>query len=384
MRTVFSRHHWPVVGCLAAVLLSVAGLPPRQGGTGQTLTEAQRQNILRRVEAMPKIDAHVHVWGIPLEHQDALLKLLDRHNFRWLDICTRGLEWSQLQEQMELARGLNARRKDRVEWAASFNLSNWGQAGWQQSALDTIAAAFSKKALAVKVWKEIGMALRDPDGRFVMIDDRRFDPIFDLVEREGRTLATHLGEPRDCWLPLNEMIADSARNYFTRNPQFHAYLHKEIPGYEDQLAAQDRMLDRHPKLRVVAVHLASLEYDVDRLAAWLDRHPRAAVDFSARIQNLQMQPRDKVRAFLMKYQDRILYGTDMIMGNASGGPPPELSDMAARLELSYSRDAAWLATDAWVEVPRASPTYKSRGVELPDPVLRKIYFENARRWYHGW
>lgn len=217
-----------------------------------------------------------------------------------------------------------------------------------------------------------------------MIDDPRFDPILDLVEREGRTLATHLGEPRDCWLPLAEMRADSARNYFTANPQFHAYLHKEIPGYEEQLAARDRMIERHPRLRVVACHLASLEYDVERLAAWLDRHPRVAVDLAARLVNLQIQPRDKVRAFLMTYQDRILYGTDLIMGNVTGGPSPELGEMVARLEQTYARDAAWLATDAWVDVPRASPTFKARGVELPDSVLRKIYLENARRWYKGW
>jgi len=99
---------------------------------------------------MPKIDAHVHMWNIPEAHQEALVRLAVRHNFRWLDLCAGGVEWPRLQAQMTLARGLKDRHRDKVEWAASFNLSNWGQADWQRSALQTIAASFSEGAVAIK------------------------------------------------------------------------------------------------------------------------------------------------------------------------------------------------------------------------------------------
>jgi hypothetical protein len=378
------RQHWPVVGCVAAVLVALVGSPPQRGGTGSALTEPERQAILQRVETIPKIDAHVHLWSISQQDQEALVHFLVRRNFRWLDLCTIGMDWPRLQAQMTLARGLSGRHRDRVEWATSFNLTNWREADWERSALDTVTTSFSEGAVALKVWKEIGMELRDPDGRFVMIDDPRFEPILALVERQHRTLVAHLSEPRNCWLPLEEMTTDSDRAYFTRNPQFHAFLHKEIPAYEEQLARRDRMIERHPGLRVVFCHLASIEYDVDRLAAWLDRHPAAAVDVAGRLVHLQLQPRDKIRAFLIKYQNRIVYGTDVSLGAGYANSPGELPEMIARLEQVYSRDAAWLATDGWVEVPRASPTFRARGVELPTSALRKIYYDNAQRWYRGW
>ena len=154
------------------------------------------------------------------------------------------------------------------------------------------------------------MVLKDPDGRYVMADDPRLDPVFSALAKQGRTLVAHLGEPRNCWLPVDQMTVDGDRRYFAAHPEYHGLLHPEIPNYEAQVAARDRMLERHPALRVVGCHLGSLEYDVDELAKRLDKYPNLAVDLSARIVHLQIQPRNKVRAFLVKYQDRLLYGTD--------------------------------------------------------------------------
>ena len=153
-------------------------------------------------------------------------------------------------------------------------------------------------AVAVKVWKDVGMVLKDPDGKYVMADDARLDPVFSALAKQGRTLVAHLGEPRNCWLPVDQMTVDGDRRYFAAHPEYHGLLHPEIPNYEAQVAARDRMLERHPTLRVVGCHLGSLEYDVDELAKRLDKYPNLAVDLSARIVHLQIQPRDKVRAFL--------------------------------------------------------------------------------------
>ena len=124
------------------------------------------------------------------------------------------------------------------------------------------------------------------------------------------------------------------------------------------------MLERYPTLKVVGCHLGSLEYDVDELAKRLDRYPNLAVDLAARLVHLQIQPRDKVRAFILKYQDRILYGTDLDFGGGEttgADPAPAL----ARLAATYESDAAWLATDQDVAVESARAGFKSRGVALP-------------------
>ena len=151
-----------------------------------------------------------------------------------------------------------------------------------------------------------------------MIDDARFDPIFDYIESRNKTLVGHLGEPRNCWLPLESMTVDGDRGYYKEHPQYHGFLHPEIPGYWEQIKARDHVLEKHPHLRFVGCHLGSLEYDVDELAKRLDKYPNFAVDTAARIVDFQVQEREKVRKFHIKYQDRMLYGTDNEIGQETG------------------------------------------------------------------
>ena len=310
----FRRRSLAIIGLLTA-LTSVSTESKPGHGTEANQTENERLERMKIVEAMPKIDAHAHVMAMTPDQRKPFIAFLQRHNLRWLDICTGGLEWKRLQEKMALARGLSQEYPEWVSWAPSFDLSNWRDPQWRETALETIRTSFSQGAVAVKVWKEIGMVLRDPDGRFVMIDDARFAPVMDEIARRKSTLVAHLGEPRNCWLPLAEMTTASDRAYFGKNPQYHAYLHPEIPSHKDQIAARDRILERYPSLKVMGCHLGSLEYDVDEVALRLDRYPNFAVDLAARLVHLQIQPREKVRAFLIKYQDRMLYATDLEVGN---------------------------------------------------------------------
>ncbi len=365
-------------GLCAAQLLFFLALSPRGSGA-RTAEEADRISP-QELQRMPKYDAHAHVMALAPGQAEKFVSFLDRHGYRWLDICTSGMKWDLLRTKMELAQSLHSRYPRQFAWAGSFNLTNWGKPEWQREALGTIDASLARGAVAVKVWKEIGMSLKDPDGKYVMIDDARFDPILDQVERQNSTLTAHLGEPRNCWLPLAQMTTESDRRYFAANPQYHGFLHPEVPSYWDQIAATDRMLERHPKLRVVGCHLGSLEFDVDEIAKRLDKHPGFAVDLAARLVHLQIQPREKVRNFLIKYQDRVLYATDAEIGDERGGTG-NFDKELARLEQTYSLDQSWLATDEMVDVPRAAPSFKSRGVALPSSVLRKIYYDNARKWY---
>ncbi|HPK70819.1 MAG TPA: amidohydrolase family protein [Vicinamibacterales bacterium] len=339
---------------------------------------------VEQVMAMPKIDAHAHLGALRPEQLRAFVAFLERTNFRWLTICTGGMSGSRLQQQIASAQEIHRAYPSRVAWATSFSLENWGQADWARAANATIDDGFAQGAVAVKVWKDVGMVLQDPDGRYVMIDDPRMDDVLGPLEKRGRPLVAHLGEPRNCWLPLDQMTTASDRRYFANHPQYHGLLQPQIPDYARQIAARDTMLERHPSLKVIGCHLASLEYDVDEVARRLDKHPNLAVDLAARIVHLQIQPREKVRAFILKYQDRILYGTDLQFGGGAGqaagsDPAPALARMLAE----YESDAAWLATDQDVPVERAREGFASKGLSLPAEVLRKIYYENARRWYPG-
>jgi len=334
---------------------------------------------LEELQQMLKIDVHAHISDFGNTGEEQFIALLEKHNFKWLDICVVGTEWEKLQRKVTLAEMFHRTYPLRIAWATSFNLTNWGNPAWEKSALAMIGQGFARGAVAVKFWKEIGMVLKDPNGSYVMIDDPRFDPLFDLIQKNGKTAVAHIGEPYNCWLPLDAMTVDGDRRYFKEHPQYHGYLHPEIPGYWEQIKARDNVLAKHPGLRVVGCHLGSLEFSVDELAKRLDLYPHFAVDTAARIVHFQVQDREKVRNFILKYQDRLLYGTDNDVGR--GGT--DLADDLKGCEEVYRRDYRYFATDQEIELPEIRANFKVRGLALPAPVLKKIYYENAVKWFPG-
>lgn len=347
----------------------------------QSRPSEESRVTLEELQSMPKCDTHAHIRGPLAKSEGQFVALLKKHNLKWLDICVVGTEWKKLQQKIVLAERFHKDYPENVSWATSFDLENWGSGNWRQASLETVRQGFALGAVAVKVWKEIGMVLKDPDGHYVMIDDKRFDPIFELIQKQGKTLVAHIGEPRNCWLPLEDMTVEGDRNYYREHPQYHAFLHPEIPGYWDQIKARDNVLERHPQLRVVGCHLGSLEFDVDELAKRLDKYPNFAVDMAARIVHFQVQDQKKVRAFILKYQDRLLYATDNEVGVGEG--ESDVPAQLTQLEAVYLRDYRYFATDQNIEVPQVKAGFRVRGLALPRGVLRKIYFENARKWYPG-
>jgi predicted TIM-barrel fold metal-dependent hydrolase len=331
---------------------------------------------LDELAAIPKIDAHAHLMGKPGGDFGPLVHLLERRATRWIDPCVC-LDDGSLSDQIAIARNQAAHHPDRFSWTTAFTLEGLGTHAWTERAIAEIESGRNAGAVGVKVWKNIGMTLRE-DGRFVMIDDERFDPVFEKVRSLGLTLTAHLGEPRNCWLPIEEMTVAGDRAYFATHPQYHGYRIPEMPGYWEQVAARDRMLAKHPDLRVVGCHLASLEFDVAEVAKRLDAHPNLAVDLSARISHLQAQESGKVRRFLIGYQDRILYGTDMAAGYDERTSP---EDDAAGAERTYVADERYFATGGPIDAPAVRRGFRCRGLKLPDGVLHKLFHDNALRWY---
>jgi predicted TIM-barrel fold metal-dependent hydrolase len=257
-------------------------------------------------------------------------------------------------------------------------MDGFGEPDWEEKTLKWLERSFREGAIACKVWKDIGMTFRDNDGNFIMVDDPRFDPIFDFVESQGKTLVNHNGEPRNCWLPLDEMTVKGDINYFTNHPEYHMYQHPEYPSYDTLNAARDRMLEKHPNLRYVGCHLGSLEWDVDELAKRLDRFPNMSVDMAERICHFKIQERDKVRNFIIKYQDRLLYGTDIIFtdNDPKGTGIEKAQDILDNIWLS---DWEYFTTDLMLTQDDIVKDYQ--GLRLPVSVLKKIYYENAVRMF---
>ena len=324
---------------------------------------------------VPKIDAHVHLHG----PADRFMAQAAQDGFRVLTINVDYPDFPPIAEQQRDAISLRRRYPGRVAFAATFSVAQFSSPRWAADTVRDIATAIGAGAVGVKAWKNIGMDLRDAAGNYVMLDDARLRPVFDYLESHDIVLLGHQAEPLNCWLPFDKMTVLSDRTYFQEHPQYYMFRHPEVPSHEAQLAARDHVLDAHPALRFDSVHLASLEWDVDEVARFLDRYPRANVDLAARMVHLQYQAvhgRDKVRRFLIRYQDRILYGTDIAHARGQAD-----ADVAAEAHDAWLADWRFLNTADTLNSPDFEGTFT--GLALPASVVDKIYRTNARAMFPG-
>lgn len=323
---------------------------------------------------VPKMDVHIHI----TTQRSAFVEKAIEDNFRLINVTleyTKG--WEDVYSKYK--HGLYQHRKfpDAVEMVTAFAVSDWDDPHWEEKVINWLDSCFDQGALGAKVWKNIGMVSRDNSGQLIMIDDPKFDPIFQYIKDRGKTLMAHLGEPKNCWLPLDSMTTNNDRSYFTRHPEYHMYLHPEMPSYQDQVDARDRMLERNPDLTFVGAHLGSLEWSLDELAKRLDKFPNMAVDLAARMGQLFHQTaddRDKVRDFFIKYQDRVLYGTDL--ADHENSPPEELFP---GMDKNWKRDWQFFVTDDVMESDLINTSFQ--GLKLPADVVDKIFYDNAIHWF---
>lgn len=320
-----------------------------------------------------KIDTHTHINTM----DTAVVMQALRDNFKLLDVMVDVPTYPPLRQQKQFAMQQTKRFPNALNFLTAFSLANWDSVGFTDGIIKQLDSSFSEGALGVKIWKNIGMGYKDHEGNFIMVDDPRLDSIVNFVIAKDKTILGHLGEPKNCWLPLDQMTVGNDRNYFKNHPEYHMYLHPEFPSYEDQINARDRFVAKHPDMRFVGAHLGSLEWDVDALAERLDHFPNMAVDVAARIPHLQYQSstnREKVRNFFIKYQDRIIYATDSGIG-VKDNP----KSVQQQLHATWLEDWKYFATDAEMSVAAVGATF--RGLDLPRGVIDKLYRHNAVRWF---
>jgi len=318
-----------------------------------------------------KIDAHVHVNSA----DSAFIDQARSDNFKLLTVNVEYPDFPPIDDQQSRALMHKQNHPDVIAYATTFSMNGWDDSNWSEKVMQRLNESFATGAVAVKMWKNIGMEFRASDGKLVMIDDPKFDAIFEHIRQQQKVLIGHQGEPKNCWLPIEEMTVNNDKGYFKNHPQYHMYLHPEMPSYEDQMAARDRMLDKNRDIHFMGAHLASLEWSVDEIAKFLDRFPNATVDLAARMGQVQYQSRryrEKVRSFFDKYQDRILYATDLTQE-----PNANPDEFKKEVHEKWLDDWKYLNTDSTMSVPQLDESFQ--GLALPRVVVEKIYRLNAQR-----
>ena len=323
-----------------------------------------------------KTDAHVHLYT----NKTDFGTLAKADNFSLVTITLDDVnEPPPMEVQQQLALAQVKAFPGRIAYATTFSVRNFNSSNWQQGTIDYLKKSFASGAVAVKIYKVIGMALRDNAGKLVMIDDPRFDPIIDFIVQNKIPVLGHLGEPKNCWLPVDKMTIKGDKSYYTEFPIYHMFLHPEFPSYEEQIAARDHFIKKHPDLKFIGAHLGSLEWSVDELAKRLDEFPNMAVDMAARISHLQFQSVNnwkKVHDFLIKYQDRLLYATDDVVTETSN-----FGEIKNGLHATWIKDWQFFTSNDTMTSRDFDGEF--RGLHLPIEVVNKIYRENAEKWYPG-
>jgi predicted TIM-barrel fold metal-dependent hydrolase len=362
---------WFARTLVAAALAAGAAplLPPSMAVRAQS--PATRDQALAALAELQPIDAHVHLY----RHDAAFGAMFERLRLRALNILlidSRDPYAKAFEPQWSDAVAARTATSGRAAVGTTIDPYGFEDAGFARAVTARLDQDFAAGAVAVKLYKVMGMHVRTKAGAYVLPDDPAYAPVLEHIASKGRTVVAHVAEPDSCWLPLDPASPDYG--YYKQNPQEHAFTHPEWPKKEAILAARDRMLAAHPTLKVVGAHLGSMEVDVDQIAQRFDRHPNFAVDTAARIVYFMRQPPEKVRAFLVKYQDRVLYGTDLVTM-----PKDDPAEGVRAWEQTYERDWRYFATTETVAYEGGT----TRGLGLPEPVLRKFFHDNAARWIPG-
>src|SRR5271169_2391478 len=310
-----------------SVALSCAAQTPTSASAPAKPSDSDEDRALRAFAAIHPIDVHVHVFKTDPVFQ----KMLEQLNAKLLNILVMDdtLPYrKQLQPQIDDAQALVRSSRGHIALCTTFDPYKFDSASFSVDAIKQIDRDFAQGAIAVKIWKNIGMEIKDSSGQYIMADDPKFEPIYQ------------------------------------ENPQWYVANRPGFPPKQKILEARDHVLANNPKLRMVGVHLGSMERDLDNIARHLDKYPNFAIDTAARMEYLMLMPPEKVSAFLIKYQDRVLYGTDLDL-DADANLPDALTEWQS----TYARDWKFLATGETL----VAEGKQVRGLNLPQPVLQKIF-----------
>ncbi len=331
--------------------------------TGATLAE---------FSALEPIDTHTHIG----ETSPAFVAMLQRLHMHVLDILFVDDHKPynvSMEPQQQNALSFIESTGGRAWLCTTFDPFQLNSPDFSRNAIDGLNQDFANGAVAAKIWKNVGMEIKNASGQYVMVDDPRFEPIYRDIAAQKKTLIIHAADPDSAWTA--QYLTTASASYYAANPEWDMSKRPDAPRKQTILDARDHVLALNPDLRVIGAHLGSMENDLNGLGERLDRYPNFAVDVAARVARLTREPREQVRAFFLKYQDRILYGTDL-----SFDPQTRHKELSPEIwELRYADDWRYFSTGDVFQYG----DHQVQGLDLPRAVLKKLYHDNAVRWIPG-
>ncbi len=309
----------------------------------------------------PVVDIHGHPPALTSPAAiDQVVAAMDALNLRVMVNSGRNPS-DRLRQGLAAVRA--SRHKDRVVFFAAVDFRNVGP-GFGQKAAQQLEADVKAGAVGLgEIMKDFGLTIRKTDGTRLKLDDPELDPIWQTAARLNIPVMIHTADPPEFFQPLDysnerwlELALFPDRRY--QDPKY--------PRFDEVMAERDRLFRRHPKTTFIAAHLGWHAHDLGRLGKMFDEMPNLYGEVGAVLYDLGRQPR-AAHAFLVKYQDRVLFGKDAFQPD----------------EYPYFWRTFETADDYFDYYRDYHAFWKLYGLALPDPVLRKLYYQNALRIVPG-
>lgn len=305
----------------------------------------------------PFVDVHNHQNNNP--NLDQLVAEMDKLNLRVMVQLSGGYG----ERLAKNVKHLKARHPDRFVVFANLDFSNIDAPDYGRRAAAQLEADVKAGAQGLKLFKNFGMDVRDTRKRRIPVDDERFAPVWATCARLKLPVLIHTADPKQFWEPMDK---NNERWLELKLRPNRARAGRDTPPFETLLAEQHRLFAGNPQTIFINAHLGWLGGDLDRLGQLLDRCPNVMTEIGAVLAELGRQPRF-ARQFFVKYQDRILMGKD-------SWSPVEYHTYFRVLET---------ADEYFDYYRRYHAHWKMYGLDLPDEVLRKVYYQNALRLIPG-
>lgn len=307
----------------------------------------------------PFIDVHNHQNGLASGNLKDILQDMDAMNLKVM-VNLSGGNGSRLKAQVDNTR---SKAPGRFIIFANVNFDGIGEKGWTEKAVQQLTEDVKNGASGLKVFKNLGLSVNDNSGKRVAIDDPRLDAIWNQCGRLKIPVLIHAADPKQFWQPADysnerwlELITHPGRKRSNTNPA----------PWEQIIEEQHRMFRKHPGTTFINAHFGWYASDLSQLSKLMDQIPNMCVEFGAVIAELGRQPK-MARQFFEKYQDRILFGKD-------SWQPDEYTTYFRVLETG---------DEYFPYHKKYHAFWRMYGMDLPDEILKKVYYKNAIRIIPG-
>ncbi|MEL6671002.1 MAG: amidohydrolase family protein [Bacteroidota bacterium] len=310
----------------------------------------------------PFIDVHSHQWNMPKKDLHKLAAEMDSLNMGVM-INLSGRGWGDPEYLKASIENIEENQPDRFILFTNIRFEAIDDPNWSELTAKQIELDVKAGAKGLKIYKNLGMTAKDKAGNRIAVDDPRLDPVWAKCGELGVPVLIHTGEPAAFWKPRDKYnerwleLKQKPGRY--RDPQTNI-------SWEELMAEQHRMFRKHPNTIFINAHLGWFANDLQFFGKLLDEIPNMYSEIGAVLAELGRQPR-AAREFLIKYQDRILFGKDSYR-------PIEFPVYFRVLETA----------DEYFDYYRKRHAFwKMYGLDLPDEVLKKIYYKNALKIIPG-